>query len=104
MSTPYIHVDFVCLNDYSNQRARELSTSAARSHASKVTHLRKRRPASRKIRAFADREDESRARVDLYARFRAAHEGQFMFLSPLNSVPYTVNYCTLPHFLAYVDF
>lgn len=96
MSTPYIHLDFVCLSDYSNQRARELTTSFARSHASKVTYLKKKKKKSARAsgRTFED-QHENKALLDVCARIQAARDGLPASDSPLTYVPHTINYCML---------
>lgn len=96
MSTPYIHLDFVCLSDYSNQRARELTTSFARSHASKVTYLKKKKKKSaRSSGRTHENQDGKRALLDVYARIQAAQDGLPASDLPLTYVTHTITYCML---------
>lgn len=96
-----IHVDFVLTDGTSTQRARELITSAARSHASRVSHMKRPRTARRhRMGRQRTQQDEEESNFQIgnenptWIRKLQSSKGS---LSPgLDYVPYTVNYCKSP--------
>lgn len=96
MPDQYIHVDFVLTDGKSTQRARELITSAARSHASRVAHMKRPRIATRRRMArqrTQEEEPEAQLEIEEATRNRALRRGESSLSPVFDYIPYTVNYC-----------